>query len=334
MEEIQDIILNIVRGCQQGGLVVPNVLAAFIARTIVEKNDTVFALDKKMTPDKMEEVILMSIERLLERDSPSLECMKMQVEYDSAFLKNDMEATKTIRIRNKMITSHKVAIAEVEMEDSNDFEALTLLYRKIFRYLLEFSPNSKMNDRAVEREVAAALESVFPRIGLKAFVQLTFEEKNTQLTELARIILGIRLFNRDQGRGGAGIDKMDTDATKLSQNMVADLTKEVLFFSDACEKYQIAILKAQLQRKRRENKIKSDLKVKRDEKKEDEGSLKTLHTSIVSQEPTNDEYETADLPIVNDYLILRWTEELNNRRQYLYFLIVLKEDIQGKYYLI
>jgi hypothetical protein len=193
MEEIQDIIINIVRGCQQGGLVVPNVLAAFIARTIVEKNDTVFALDKRMSPEKSEEIILMSIERLLERDSPALECMKMQVEYDSTFLSNDMEASKTIRIRNKMVSSHKVAIAEVEMEDSNDFEALTLLYRKIFRFLLEFSPNSKMNDRVVEREVAAALESVFPRIGLKAFVQLTFEEKNTQLTELARIILGIYL---------------------------------------------------------------------------------------------------------------------------------------------
>jgi hypothetical protein len=76
------------------------------------------------------------------------------------------------------------------------------------------------------------------------------------------LYVGIRLFNRDQGRGGAGIDKMDSDAVKLSQTMVADLNKEVLFFSDACEKYQISILKAQLKRKRLETKEKVAEKTK------------------------------------------------------------------------
>jgi hypothetical protein len=37
------------------------------------------------------------------------------------------------------------------------------------------------NDREVEREVAAALESVFPRIGLKAFVMLSPEQKRAQV---------------------------------------------------------------------------------------------------------------------------------------------------------
>lgn len=78
-----------------------------------------------------------------------------------------------------------------------------------------------------EREVSAALESVFPRIGLKvpilfylhlmlstvflcfvfrlmwllfltqSFVSLNTEEKRNQLNELGNIILGIRLFNKD-----------------------------------------------------------------------------------------------------------------------------------------
>ena len=46
------------------------------------------------------------------------------------------------------------------------------------------------------REIAAALESVFPRIGLKAFTALPQEDKTAQLNELANIVLGIRLFNR------------------------------------------------------------------------------------------------------------------------------------------
>jgi hypothetical protein len=76
------------------------------------------------------------------------------------------------------------------MEDANDFESLTSLYRKIFRFLLDFAPNTKGQDKAVEREVAAALESVFPRIGLKTFIQLSYEEKSVQVFELARIVMG------------------------------------------------------------------------------------------------------------------------------------------------
>lgn len=34
MDDIKDIIGTIVRGCAQGGVVVPEVLAAFVARTV------------------------------------------------------------------------------------------------------------------------------------------------------------------------------------------------------------------------------------------------------------------------------------------------------------
>ena len=38
-------------------------------------------------------------------------------------------------------------------------------------------------------------------------MQLNGDEKSAQLLELARIALGIRLFNRDQDRGGVGMDQ-------------------------------------------------------------------------------------------------------------------------------
>jgi hypothetical protein len=40
---------------------------------VVEKDAGAFALDRRITPEKKDEVILRSIERLLERDNPSLE---------------------------------------------------------------------------------------------------------------------------------------------------------------------------------------------------------------------------------------------------------------------
>ena len=172
----------------------------------------------------------------------------MQVDYDSTYLHEEEDAQKKLRVRNKMITGHKMAIVEVEMSDPNDFEALTTLYRKMFRFLLEFAPNSKtdkvpvsiINDdcrfffnceysfKVVEREIAAALESVFPRVGLKTFIQLSYEEKATQLMELSRIILGIRLFNREEGRGGAGLDTMDKDSNLLSNVLSQDIAMVII----------------------------------------------------------------------------------------------------------
>jgi hypothetical protein len=50
----------------------PNMFVT-IAIQIVETNSSYFALDRKITPEATQEVILQSIEKLLEKDSPSLE---------------------------------------------------------------------------------------------------------------------------------------------------------------------------------------------------------------------------------------------------------------------
>jgi hypothetical protein len=233
------------------------------------------------------------------------------VDYDASFLRHDAEAQKSLRMRNKMIASHKLSIVEVIMDDANDFEALTVLYRKIFRFLLEFAPNSKGQDRQVEREVAAALESVFPRVGLKAFVLLSYDEKSSQLAELARIVLGIRLFNRDQSRGGAGIDNMDKDGNQLASTMLDDVNNEVEFFSDACNKYQLAIVRAQLLRR------KADIDaVKKNSEAKGSSSARSKKTENVK----------GLIPIK---LVERWLRELANRRQYLGFLRTLQDEMKS-----
>lgn len=290
-----------------------------------------------MTGSNTEEIILQAIERLIERDNPSLETMKMQVpisrsiriinhliysviiwtyletnvmhqvDYDTSFLQHDTDAQRTLRMRNKTLTSHKVAIVEVVMEDASDFEALTVLYRKIFRFLLDFAPKSKGQDRQVEREVAAALESVFPRVGLKTFVSLSYDEKSSQLAELAKIVLGIRLFNRDQSRGGAGIDNMDREGSQLASTMLDDVNNEAEYFSDACHKYQLAIVKAQLLRRRAD--------IIQQKRSASESNMSTYMK------------ETSNLIPIK--LVERWLKELANRRQYLGFLRTLQDEMKN-----
>ena len=319
MEDIKDVVDSIVRGCSLGGLEVPELLAAFVARTVVESNASSFSLDNPVTPSRREEVIVQSIERLLERDNPALETMKMQVDYDAAFLKEDVNAQRILRMRNKMIATHKMGIVEVVMEDAHDFEALTSLYRKIFRFLLEYAPNSKSHDRLVEREVAAALESVFPRIGLKAFLGLGKEERSSQLLELGRITLGIRLFNREQGRGGAGIDAMDKDSRMLAKAMVRDIDREAEFFADACNKYQMAIVRAHCERRKVAN-----LKAMAAAKEEAKNAKGIDH---IDDNESPIEVDESNLTPTN--VIERWGQELANRRQYLLFLRTLQDEVHS-----
>jgi len=323
MDNIKDIVESVVRGCAIGGLEVQELLAAFVARTVVEENAASFSLDKPITESRKDEVVLRAIERLLERDNPSLEVMKMQVDYDTSFLKEDVESQRLLRMRNRMVATHKMGIVEVVMEDAHDFEALTSLYRKIFRFLLDYAPNSKAHDRLVEREVAAALESVFPRVGLKAFLALTADERSAQLLELGRITLGIRLYNKCEGRGGAGIDSMDKDANMLSRAMVRDIDREVEFFSDACNKYQIAVVRAHCQkRKALAIQEKAERKILLDKQR---GIDAKDHDGGVAAEK-----EVALAPITTpDAVIERWSAELANRRQYLGFLRTLQDEVRS-----
>ena len=316
MEEIKDIVNDIVRGCATGGLEVSEVLAAYVARTVVEGNSSVFALDAKVTQSTIDEVILASIERLLEKNNPALETLKMQVDFDFAFLKDDNNAQKNLRLRNKLINSNKLSIVDVVFEDG-DYEALTLLYRRIFRFLLDFAPNARSNDRAVEKEVAAALESIFPRIGLKAFIQLSSEDKTSQLMELARIVLGIRLFNKFQGRGGAGIDSMDLDAVNLANAMAQDMGREAEFFADACNKYQVATQRAHLVVRREEMKH-----AKMDEIRDGGRPIEYVTENELGLEPI-----AFNLPPLSRAVSDRWAQELTNRRQYLQFLRAVQTDV-------
>lgn len=238
--------------------------------------------------------------------------MKMQVDYDKSFITEEQKAQQAVRLRNKMVAGHKMSIVDVQIADGNDFEALTVLYRKIFRFLLDFIHPMKGEDKVLEREVAAALESVFPRIGLKAFAMLSYEEKNEQLMELARIILGIRLFNKDQGRGGAGISNLDNDAFVLCNELTKELSGEVDAFTDATTRYEKAIVNAN----RLARKQAREAKLIRDMADEDDPDDKS--STFGFNKPSLGS---------SAKMITRWSDELTNRRQYLSFLQTLQEEM-------
>jgi len=98
----------------------------------------------------------------------------------------------------------------------------------------------------MEREVAAALESVFPRVGLRAFMNLTDAEKTTQLSELCSIVLGIRLFNQHLDKGGVGLPHIKRDmGVKAAENTLKVVDAEIDTLTDVCKQYVEVLLTVQ-----------------------------------------------------------------------------------------
>jgi hypothetical protein len=172
----------------------------------------------------------------------------LQIGYDSAYVKQ--EVARQQNITNLSHDSNRLIdeIVSFEPRSGNDFEGITLLYKKIFNYLLyknkqhiigKYSQIKLTNaiNNTIEREVAAALESVLPRAGLRPFVSLTTPEKVAQLCELSNIVIGIRLFNRDIGKGGVGLESFNEIINHPARDLINDLNVEVADIMEQSDKY-------------------------------------------------------------------------------------------------
>ncbi|CAG2239381.1 Cilia- and flagella-associated protein 206 [Mytilus edulis] len=85
-------------------------------------------------------------------------------------------------------------------------EELESLYRKIVSVVLLRSGLGSPTYIAVVREATADLQSVYPQTELGTFMSLTKRDKERQLLELTMIVTGIRLFNKECGKGGEEIN--------------------------------------------------------------------------------------------------------------------------------
>ena len=237
MDAIRRIVQEIRFICRVRSVQVSDTLSAFMARAVVLENSSKFPLDKELNESDVQELIKMACDRLCEEDSPSLETVKMQVAIDGARLQEG-EAQEEGRMDRERREDGLIRdVVEVRLKPGSDIEALTALYRKIFSFLVVRAGLEPSSDRPAEREIAAALESVFPRIGLKAFTALPNDDKIAQLHELANIVLGIRLFNRHIGKGGAGIVDLYVQASQLALELVAATSELTQHAEATCSQY-------------------------------------------------------------------------------------------------
>lgn len=72
---------------------------------------------------------------------------------------------------------------------------------------------------------------------MRPFVSLTAPEKVAQLCELSNIVIGIRLFNRDIGKGGVGLESFSDIINHPARSLLQDLNNEVAEIMEQSDKY-------------------------------------------------------------------------------------------------
>lgn len=202
---IKNIIKEICLECSSQGTTVSETLAAFMVKAAVLDPDNEFDVERTLTKADVQRLIQTCVEHLLDSSSPALNTVKMQVHFDMNYSSRDefLQEHHLVLVTRLLPIVREIADARARNRDE-----LEGLYRKIVSYVLLCSGLGSPTEIAVVREATAALQSVFPQTELGTFMALNKIDKEKQLRELTNIVTGIRLFNRNCGKGGEGIDDL------------------------------------------------------------------------------------------------------------------------------
>uniref|UniRef100_A0A6J0TJP5 Cilia- and flagella-associated protein 206 n=1 Tax=Pogona vitticeps TaxID=103695 RepID=A0A6J0TJP5_9SAUR len=202
---IRNIIREIGQECAMKGQTVSETLVAFMVKAVVLDPRNGFNVDRTLTKADVQKLIKLSVDKLLDTRNPSLDTIKMQVYFDM----NYTSRVELINEQHRVLESRLAPVSrEITDNRARTREEMESVYRKIVSYVLLRSGLGSPTDIKVIREATAALQSVFPQTELAAFLSLSKKEKERQLKELTMIVTGIRLFNKDCGKGGDGIDDL------------------------------------------------------------------------------------------------------------------------------
>ncbi|XP_062502571.1 cilia- and flagella-associated protein 206-like [Corticium candelabrum] len=202
---IKSIIREIAQECAGRGHTVSETLVAFMVKAVVLHPNHQFNVDRSLTKDDVHKLVEVCVEKLVDTASPSLDTAKMQVYFDMNYTTRNEFLEEHRRVLESRLQPTVRSITDSRARTREEFEGL---YRQIVSFVLLRSGLGRPADIPVSREATAALQSVFPQTELGNFMQLTKQDKERQLKELTHIVTGIRLFNREGGKGGQGIDDL------------------------------------------------------------------------------------------------------------------------------
>ncbi|XP_038582408.1 cilia- and flagella-associated protein 206 [Micropterus salmoides] len=211
---IKNIIGEIVQQCAVRGQAVSDTLAAFMVKAVVLDPRNGFNVDRTLTKQDVQKLEELCLDKLMEKCSPSLDTIKMQVYFDMNYTsrREFLEEIQQLLESRLSPVSREITDSRVKTRDELD-----ALYCKIISYILLRSGMGSPTDVSTLQEATAALQSVFPQTELGAFMVLLKRDKEQQLKELAMIVTGIRLFNNANKTGEEETDLHELMPTALKE---------------------------------------------------------------------------------------------------------------------
>ncbi|XP_051912618.1 cilia- and flagella-associated protein 206-like [Hippocampus zosterae] len=197
---------------------------------------------------QLREVKELALKKIQARDQPAMKTLLMQVAFNTSQFEIESRREEDSRARAEESGKLIDEVINLEVKSSKDFEGLTELYNKVFNYLLykarELTNPAEMVDQAhsVNKEVAAALESIIPRAALNPFATLNPTEKLNQLIELSNLVLGIRLFNQEIQKGGPTLIPVRELLDHPGRDLLRLVRKEASEVIELCENYSIVFM--------------------------------------------------------------------------------------------
>lgn len=194
---------------------------------------------------KVQKFVRHCVDAIKRHNSPAMVTLRMQMQFMYCFsAKDEMASRNRSNLQDRLAPLEKEIIQTPEFNNEEEKEKF---YKKIVYFTTLLSglgnptlPNVSNNEKhilflkllsilkalfclntfeyywkQVYREALAALQSVFGDDEVEEFLSFKKGAKMDQLVELTELCTGIRLFNRDCGKGGEGIEDRKLPTRKV-----------------------------------------------------------------------------------------------------------------------
>ncbi|GJQ87333.1 hypothetical protein Trydic_g17380 [Trypoxylus dichotomus] len=220
----RNICHEIMRECHNKGIKISQKFSSYYMKLLLLDPKWNISLDKEdINRIDLQKLVRHALEHLMQEDAPSVVTLKMQMYFNCSF-----DTNAAIIDKHRQALSAKLVPLEAEIVTSplpgDDEELTEKLFKKIVYYLTLYYGLGDPTDAAVYKEAYQALKSVFFKSDFEEFTSMKNRfSKMEKLKELAYLLAGVRLFNRDCNKGGKGIEDLPVLLTQA-----IDLTSEEL----------------------------------------------------------------------------------------------------------
>ncbi|VDM31218.1 unnamed protein product [Hydatigera taeniaeformis] len=167
---------------------------------------------------------MVCVDRIMEKNSPSLDTIKMQIFFDMNYMPRDLFLKEHEDI---VATRFKPVLEKICAPVRNIPEDYEAIYRFVITGTLLYPGLGSAKRMAVVREATSILQTYLPIDELPKFCSMRPERREQRFFELVRLVLGTRVYNFSLGFGGEGIDNLPELVEEGIRKTVETLDKQL-----------------------------------------------------------------------------------------------------------